>query len=178
MTGVQTCALPICNAIDYANAQNRQRFATFGYLWFENQTFQDDDTLIWGDDPGNFTGIYGHIAKWTSGKIVNQNNNGREYVTLDNFFPQGFLGYYRKVNNMEYITEAYLDVMANVFFLNRKGKGATDEEKLRYVGKADMQRVSDDFLQSNEHQQVVATYNAASSKFVPVTQQLFEEVQQ
>lgn len=90
----------IGNAVDYASPANQAKFASVGFKWVIDQNFLEGDTLVWEDDPGSFTGVYGHIANGYQGKILNQNNNGREFVTIDNFFPQGYLGRYTKGDNM------------------------------------------------------------------------------
>ena len=56
---------------------------------------KDGDVLIWGDDPGSFTGKEGHIAIWYTGRIYNQNYNGSLKFTLNDFFTPGYLGAYR-----------------------------------------------------------------------------------
>lgn len=84
------------NAIDYANGSNQARLAAHGLVWHPGATslIQDGDVLVWG--PGTETGADGHIAFGDGGRIANQNNDGREYVTVDNFFASGLLGLYRK----------------------------------------------------------------------------------
>lgn len=53
---------------------------------------KDGDILVWGDDPGTFTGRYGHIAISYGGKILNQNYGNNRKVTINGFFTGGYLG--------------------------------------------------------------------------------------
>lgn len=62
------------------------------------QTPQDGDIVVWGDDPGNWTTEYGHIAIWYKGQILNQNFGGNLKVTINSHFTQGLLGYLRPKN--------------------------------------------------------------------------------
>lgn len=61
-------------------------------------TPQDGDIVVWGDDPGNWTTEYGHIAVWYKGQILNQNYGGNLKVTMNDHFTQGLLGYLRPKN--------------------------------------------------------------------------------
>jgi len=62
---------------------------------------RDGDIAVWGDDPGSFTGKEGHDGIWYKGKILNQNYNGSLKVSINDFFPQGYLGALRlKGGNM------------------------------------------------------------------------------
>jgi len=53
---------------------------------------RDGDIAVWGDDPGSFTGKEGHDGIWYKGRILNQNYNGSLKVSINDFFPQGYLG--------------------------------------------------------------------------------------
>lgn len=62
---------------------------------------QDGDVVVWGDDPGNWTGPEGHIAIWYKGQLLNQNYGGNLRVTINNMFTPGLLGYLRPKNKGE-----------------------------------------------------------------------------
>ncbi|WP_425005746.1 CHAP domain-containing protein [Mycolicibacterium sp. S3B2] len=57
-----------------------------------NGSRKDGDILVWGDDPGNWTGKEGHIGISYGGRILNQNFGGSRKVTINDFFSQGYLG--------------------------------------------------------------------------------------
>jgi len=77
---------------------------------------QDGDILVWGDDKGNWTGVAGHIAIWYKGKIYNQNYNGSGRISLNNFFPNGYIGALRikggKMSNFTKEQEQTAAIMA------------------------------------------------------------------
>lgn len=67
---------------------------------------KDGDILVWGDDPGNWTSQYGHDAISYGGKILNQNYGNSLKVTVNDFFPQGYVGALRlKGGNVDKITK-------------------------------------------------------------------------
>lgn len=78
-------------------------------------TPQDGDIVVWGDDAGNWTTQYGHIAIWYKGQILNQNYGGNLKVTLNSHFTEGLLGYLRpkgKGGSMEdVITDAHRNLL-------------------------------------------------------------------
>jgi LysM repeat protein len=55
----------------------------------------DGDIVVWGDDTGSYTGIYGHVAVAFQGRVINQNNARRKFVTLDRYVSDGVLGVLR-----------------------------------------------------------------------------------
>lgn len=57
---------------------------------------RDGDILVWGDDPGTWTSAYGHIGIAWQGQILNQNFANSRRVTVNPFFPYGYLGALRK----------------------------------------------------------------------------------
>ena len=56
---------------------------------------KDGDIVVWGDDAGNWTTQYGHIAIWYQGQILNQNYGGSLRVSVNPMFYPGLLGYLR-----------------------------------------------------------------------------------
>lgn len=90
----------IGHAVAYANTANQARLATLGFVWKADTNFQDGDILVWGDDAGSWTGVYGHISSFYQGKLYNQNYGGNGKISFNNFFPQGYLGRYTKGDDM------------------------------------------------------------------------------
>lgn len=82
------------NATDYYPNPNPAILTVFDVM-LPGTTPQDGDILVWGDDPGTFTGADGHIAIAYRGRIMNQNYEGKKYLTLDNFFSPGYKGLLR-----------------------------------------------------------------------------------
>lgn len=71
------------------SAEAKKRYVRIG----KGDKPQKGDIPVWGAGLGNY---YGHIAVYLgSGKILNQNNAGRQYLTVDNMFTKGLLGYLR-----------------------------------------------------------------------------------
>ena len=86
------------NAIDWWN--NPKVLQYFDQITGE-QNRRDGDILVWGDDPGTWTGEYGHIGIAYGGKILNQNFANSLKVSVNNFFSPGYLGALRlKGGNM------------------------------------------------------------------------------
>lgn len=83
------------NAVDYRLGGTGGDHLTDKFTWHTGTDFKNGDILVWGDDPGNWTGVNGHIAYWWNGKIVNQNYDGNKNVTENAFFLPGFIGYWR-----------------------------------------------------------------------------------
>lgn len=81
------------NAVDYWDNPNPLILSLFNPFTAVSLNFKNGDILIWGQ--GNYTSQDGHIAIWYQGKLLNQNNDGRKYVTLDPFFQSGFKGILR-----------------------------------------------------------------------------------
>ena len=77
------------NAVDWWT--NPKVLALFDRI-IGTENRRDGDILVWGDDPGNFTGKEGHDAIAYGGKILNQNYGGSLNVSINDFFPQGYLG--------------------------------------------------------------------------------------
>lgn len=145
------------NAVDYYLIPNPMLLTDFDKIYTTD--FQDGDILVWGDDPGTFTNIYGHIAIWYKGKIMNQNNNGRMYLTLDNFFSGGFLGVLRpKGGNMATITTEAVVALS----IATTGKQPSNDDEKKYINQPATQENIDGLI----------TYWAGKSTVRSLTNQL------
>lgn len=83
------------NAVDYwTNPQVLQYFNKVS-------SPKDGDIVVYGDDPGNWTGPAGHIAIYYKGQLLNQNYNNSRKVTINPMFSPGRLGYLRKKDMAE-----------------------------------------------------------------------------
>lgn len=72
------------------------RLQAAGFVWSTDQNFEDGDILVWGNDPGNWTGPYGHIGYWYHGRLISQNYDADPNFTSQAFFPEGYRGHWRK----------------------------------------------------------------------------------
>lgn len=84
------------NAIDYKSGRSGgNQMKAAGYKWYTDKNFRDGDILVWGQYSG-WVSSYGHVGVWYNGKVMEQNWNGKRYVTLNPFQSKGYAGYWRK----------------------------------------------------------------------------------
>lgn len=86
------------NAVDFQPSGSGGKWLkSLGWEWLPAGTpAKDGDILVWGNDPGAWTDIYGHIAIWYKGEIFNQNFVGNRTAHLVPMFYQGYIGKWRK----------------------------------------------------------------------------------
>lgn len=88
------------NAVDYrAGGSGGAQLAARGFVWRNDQSFQNGDILVWG--AGTYTSGYGHIGIWYNGKSFDQNSGWHRDVGVrqsgySQFWSSGYLGYWRK----------------------------------------------------------------------------------
>lgn len=88
------------NAVDYrSGGSGGAQLAARGFVWRNDQSFQNGDILVWG--AGTYTSGYGHIGIWYNGKSFDQNSGWHRDVGVrqsgySQFWSQGYLGYWRK----------------------------------------------------------------------------------
>lgn len=81
------------NAVDYWTNTASEILEKFDKI--PTKDFQDGDIIVWGDDEGNYSGKFGHVGVGFQGRVLNENNNGRKFVTLDRYVSDGVLGVLR-----------------------------------------------------------------------------------
>ena len=141
--GIKTAAWG--DAVGWWNNANVQKYFT----QVTDGSKQDGDILVWGDDPGTWTGPAGHIAIWYQGKLLNQNFGNSLKVSTNNFFQPGYLGVLRlKGANMNITAE---QVKWTYYCI--AGVYPTDQEVKNYAGK--------DYVEATES---IKTYFANSHK--------------
>ena len=130
------------NARDYILNTNPNILAKFDKI--QTNQFKNGDIGVWDDANKRF----GHIAIWFNGKWMNQANNGRKYLTLDNISLNYFLGVLRPKNGggsmittKEQLDRLYLAVLT-------RPRGAGEGEDV-YLGK-DSGWVFDDLYNAKE----------------------------
>jgi len=84
------------NAVDYWTNTDPAILAKFDPVSYPCD-IKDGDVIVWG--AGDETSKLGHIAVAYNGQMINQNNAGRNYVTVDNIFTSGLLGVLRPKEN-------------------------------------------------------------------------------
>lgn len=81
------------NAVDYWTKPN-PNFAKHFTRIGADQPRKDGDIIVWQGDARSGVSHYGHIAIAYQGRVLQQNFEGR-YVSLNNMFTPGLLGYWR-----------------------------------------------------------------------------------
>lgn len=84
------------NAVDYWTKPN-PNFAKHFTRIGADKPMQDGDIIVWQGDARSGVSHYGHIAIAYKGQVLQQNWSGR-YVTINNMFTAGLLGYWRPKN--------------------------------------------------------------------------------
>ena len=88
------------NAITYWNSAYMNQ-----YFDKVSGPLKDGDIMIWGNDPGSWTGPEGHIAISYGGKLLQQNGgNAPLKVSIGSSFSPGYLGAYRIKGGNDVIT--------------------------------------------------------------------------
>jgi hypothetical protein len=84
---------PLGNAVDFADNSTFLKY----YEKIPDKDRKSGDIMIWGNDPGTWTGEAGHDAIYDGNDYMyNQNFNGSLKVSRNKIFTPGFIGYYRK----------------------------------------------------------------------------------
>lgn len=122
------------------------------------KTPQNGDIIVWGDDPGSWTGVYGHIGIWYKGDILNQNYGGNLKVTINDMFTPGLLGYLRR---KDMLTKNQITHLYRIYY----GRAPLDKEISAFVGKVTFDTMADKLRLSDAYKKRVAlakggNYNA------------------
>jgi len=112
----------------------------------KDQPRKDGDIIVWGDDTGTFTGVYGHIAIAYKGQILNQNYNNNRIVTINSMFNPGLRGYLRYKGVTMLTSKTQLNNMYTAVL--ERSRGAGEAENV-YLNK-DSGFVFDDLYKSAE----------------------------
>lgn len=123
--GVETA--PLGNAVDFATNP------TFLKYYEKVPSRKVGDIMIWGDDPGSWTGTAGHDAIYDGyDKMMNQNYDNSLVVSRNTIFSPGFIGYYRlKGEYMDKPTKAEVESAFDYI-----GREPTDSEYSYYTSRS------------------------------------------
>lgn len=111
------------NAVDYWTKPN-PNFAKHFTRIGADKPMQDGDIIVWQEDARSGVTHYGHIAIAYKGQVLQQNWSGR-YVSLNNMFTSGLLGYWRPNNKGgDMPTKSNLDTARQLAYdlLHRDGR--------------------------------------------------------
>lgn len=140
----------IGHALSYWGSPYMARF----YDQVKDGSRKDGDILVWGDDPGSWTGAEGHIAVSYGGKLLNQNYGGSGKVTINDFFSPGYLGALRKKGALEVIPDKiHLDALYRAF----RGRESTEQEQKQFIGTTTYNQLVEALDDGDERQTIIDT---------------------
>lgn len=165
---------PLGNAVDIAT----NPVFLSAYKKVASSDRKPGDLMFWGDDAGNWTGIYGHTAIYDDyNRMYNQNYANSRVVSFNDTFSPGFIGYYRfKEEKMiqHLLNENHLDILFKQF-VNRK---PTAIEKADHLKRGTLDYTLGKLFPARKDLGKVLAENAELKKqgdFVMVTEQLYRK---